>query len=695
MTLKSVRLDDKYVVEKGRIYLTGSQALARLPMLQRDRDLKAGLNTAGYISGYRGSPLGGLDKELWAAKAHLQSHHIHFQPGVNEDLAATACWGTQQVNLFQGARYDGVFALWYGKGPGVDRSGDVFKHANNAGTAAKGGVLVLAGDDHAAKSSTVAHQSEYAFMDAAMPVLNPAGVQELLDYGLIGWAMSRYAGLWVAMKAMTETVDSSASVAIDPERLVLVEPADFRMPPGGLNIRLGDAVLAQEKRLLDHKLAAALAFARANGLDRVVIDGAEPRFGILTTGKSYLDVRQALDDLELDEDMAARIGIRLYKVGMSWPLEPDGLHRFAQGLDEILVVEEKRPVLESQLKEQLYNWREDVRPRVVGKRDEAGQPLLPQAGELSPAQIARVIAARLERFVTGPGIKERIAWLAAQEKALSRPGPGALRIPYFCSGCPHNRSTEVPEGSRALAGIGCHYMAQWMDRRTVTFTHMGGEGASWIGQAPFTDTQHVFQNLGDGTYFHSGLLAIRAAVSAKVNITYKILFNDAVAMTGGQPIDGPLSVPILARQLAAEGVERIAVVSDEPDHYPPGSAFPGGVTFHHRDDLDPLQRDLRGWRGVSALIYDQTCAAEKRRRRKRGQLVDPPKRVFINELVCEGCGDCGLQSNCVSVVPVETEFGRKRAIDQSACNKDYSCLKGFCPSLVTIEGGRPRQKAGA
>ncbi|MBI4968835.1 MAG: indolepyruvate ferredoxin oxidoreductase family protein [Rhodospirillales bacterium] len=695
MTLKSVRLDDKYVVEKGRVYLSGSQALARLPMLQRDRDLKAGLNTAGYISGYRGSPLGGLDKELWAAKVHLQSHHIHFQPGVNEDLAATACWGTQQVNLFQGARYDGVFALWYGKGPGVDRSGDVFKHANNAGTAAKGGVLVLAGDDHAAKSSTVAHQSEYAFMDAAMPVLNPAGVQELLDYGLIGWAMSRYAGLWVAMKAMTETVDSSASVAIYPERLVLVEPADFRMPPGGLNIRLGDAVLAQEKRLLDHKLAAALAFARVNRLDRVVIDSAEPRFGILTTGKSYLDVRQALDDLELDEDMAARIGIRLYKVGMAWPLEPDGLHRFAQGLDEILVVEEKRPVLESQLKEQLYNWREDVRPRVVGKRDEAGQPLLPQAGELSPAQIARVIAARLERFVTGPGIKERIEWLAAQEKALSRPGPGALRIPYFCSGCPHNRSTEVPEGSRALAGIGCHYMAQWMDRRTVTFTHMGGEGASWIGQAPFTDTQHVFQNLGDGTYFHSGLLAIRAAVSAKVNITYKILFNDAVAMTGGQPIDGPLSVPILARQLAAEGVARIAVVSDEPDKYPPGSAFPGGVTFHHRDDLDPLQRDLRGWIGVSALIYDQTCAAEKRRRRKRGQLVDPPKRVFINELVCEGCGDCGLQSNCVSVVPVETEFGRKRAIDQSACNKDYSCLKGFCPSLVTIEGGRLRQKAGA
>ncbi|MBF0392174.1 MAG: indolepyruvate ferredoxin oxidoreductase family protein [Alphaproteobacteria bacterium] len=695
MSVAAVTLDDKYVVESGHVFLNGTQALVRLPLLQWARDAAIGLNTAGFVSGYRGSPLGGLDKELWHAKRFLESRDIRFQPGVNEDLAATAVWGTQQVGLFPGARHDGVFALWYGKGPGVDRSGDVFKHANMAGTSRHGGVLLLAGDDHGAKSSTVAHQSEYAFMDAQIPVLNPAGLQELIDYGLIGWAMSRYSGCWVAMKAISETVESSGTVDADPFRLTLVAPTDFDLPPGGPHIRWPDSPREQELRLMRHKIYAALAFARANRLDRTIIDSPEPRFGIVTTGKSYLDVRQALDDLGIDEAHAAEIGLRLYKVGMSWPLEREGVRHFAEGLDEILVVEEKRAVIENQLKEQLYNWREDVRPRVVGKFDEERNWVLPSAGELTPAGIARVIAARIDRFYTSPRIKERLAFLEAKERALSKATAALTRIPFYCAGCPHNTSTVVPEGSRGLAGIGCHYMVTWMDRDTQTFTHMGGEGASWIGQAPFTETPHVFQNLGDGTYYHSGLLAIRAAVAARVNITYKILFNDAVAMTGGQPVDGPLSVPLITQQLRGEGIERIAVVSDEPDKYPLGAGFVAGVTFHHRDDLDAVQRDLREWPGVSVLIYDQTCAAEKRRRRKRGKMPDPPKRVFINEAVCEGCGDCGEVSNCVAIAPVETEFGRKRMIDQSACNKDFSCLKGFCPSFVTVHGAAPRKRSGA
>ncbi|TAN51329.1 MAG: indolepyruvate ferredoxin oxidoreductase family protein, partial [Rhodospirillales bacterium] len=692
MHIKAVTLEDKYVLDQGRIFLTGTQALVRLPMMQRARDLAAGLNTAGFISGYRGSPLGGFDKELWAAKGFLKDRHIHFQPGVNEDLAATACWGTQQVNLFEGARYDGVFALWYGKGPGVDRSGDVFKHGNNAGTSQHGGVLVLAGDDHAAKSSTAAHQSDFAFMDAMIPVLHPAGVQEIIDYGLFGWAMSRFAGLWVAMKTIAETVDSSGSVLANPLRLDFVIP-DFKMPQGGLHIRWPDKVLEQEARLMRYKLDAALAFARANKIDRTVIDSPNPRLGIVATGKAYLDVRQALDDLGIDDAHAAEMGLRLYKVGMVWPLEREGIRHFAEGLEEILVVEEKRPLIENQLKEQLYNWREDVRPRVVGKHDESGEWLLPSAGELSPSEIAKVIARRIARFYTSHVIQERLVWLKAKEDSLSHPTHQTARVPYFCSGCPHNTSTRVPEGSRALAGIGCHYMAIWMDRKTETFTQMGGEGATWIGQSPFTKTGHVFQNLGDGTYYHSGLLALRACVAAKVNITYKILFNDAVAMTGGQPVDGPLTVPALARQVEAEGVGRIAVVSDEPDKYPVGSDFPASTSFHHRDDLDLVQRELREWPGVSVLIFDQTCAAEKRRRRKRGKLPDPPQRLVINERVCEGCGDCGLQSNCVSVLAVETEFGRKRSIDQSACNKDYSCLKGFCPSFVSVMGGSLKKRA--
>ncbi|HEY3910420.1 MAG TPA: indolepyruvate ferredoxin oxidoreductase family protein [Stellaceae bacterium] len=694
MALKAVTLDDKYVLDEGRVYLTGTQALVRLPMVQRQRDVAAGLNTGCFISGYRGSPLGGFDQALWSARRFIERNHIRFQPAINEELGATAVWGSQQLGLFPGAKYDGVFAMWYAKGPGVDRSGDALKHGNAAGSAPYGGVLLLAGDDHTCKSSTLAHQSEYAFMDACIPVLNPSGVQEILDLGLYGWAMSRFSGCWIAFKTIAETVDSSASVDVAAERTRIVLPQDFEMPPGGLNIRWPDQPLEQEFRLHKYKLYAALAFARANRLDRIVIDSPYPRFGIVTTGKSYLDVRQALDDLGIDEAHAAEIGLRLYKVAMSWPLEREGIRHFAEGLEEILVVEEKRAVIENQFKEQLYNWREDVRPRVVGKFDENRNWILPSNGELTPAMIARVIAQRIARFHTSARIEERLAFLEAKERQL---GSGNVvpfgRTPYFCSGCPHNSSTKVPEGSRALAGIGCHYLAQFMDRSTATFTQMGGEGVPWIGQAPFTETPHVFANLGDGTYTHSGVLAIRAAVAAKVNITYKLLFNDAVAMTGGQPIDGGLTVPVLTRQLAAEGVSPIVVVTDEPDKYSSGAAFAAGVSVRHRDDLDAVQRDLREMPGVSVIVYDQTCAAEKRRRRKRGRFPDPAKRVLINDLVCEGCGDCSKTSNCLSVVPVETEFGRKRAIDQSSCNKDYSCVEGFCPSFVTVHGGRLKKRS--
>jgi indolepyruvate ferredoxin oxidoreductase len=689
MALAAVSLDDKYTLERGRIYLSGIQALVRLPMMQRQRDRAAGLDTAGFISGYRGSPLGGLDQNLWHAERFLAQHHIRFQPGINEDLAATAVWGSQQTSLFAGAKYDGVFALWYGKGPGVDRSGDVFKHANAAGTARHGGVLALAGDDHAAKSSTLAHQSEYAFIDASIPVLNPAGIADILDLGLYGWALSRFSGCWVGLKAITETVESSASIAVDPSRVTIALPEDFALPPGGLNIRWPDHnPLELERRLHDWKLPAVLAFARANRLDRVVVDSPGARFGLVTTGKSYLDVRQALADLGIDDAQAADIGLRLYKVALTWPLEPEGLRRFAQGLEEILVVEEKRPIIEQQIKDILFHVKD--RPRVLGKEDEQGAPLLGATGELDPVQVARVLAERILRFHPTPRLAERLNYLEAVER--QRQAKAAIeRVPYFCSGCPHNTSTVVPEGSRATGGVGCHYMAIWMDRDTATVTQMGGEGAPWIGQAPFTETPHVFANLGDGTYYHSGILAIRAALAAGVNITYKLLYNDAVAMTGGQPLEGRLTVPQLTQQLAAEGVKRVVVVTDEPDKYPDDAGFAPGVDIFHRERLDAVQRDLRETQGVTVLIYDQTCAAEKRRRRKRGTFPDPPKRAFINELVCEGCGDCSRASNCLSVVPVETEFGRKRAVDQSSCNKDFSCVEGFCPSFVTVHGGALRR----
>ena len=680
-------LEHKYTRTQGRIYLSGVQALVRLPLMQQMRDRAAALNTAGFISGYRGSPLGGFDLELWKAKKHLKASNIEFQPGLNEDLGATMVWGTQQANLFPGAKYDGVFSMWYGKGPGVDRCGDVFKHGNAAGTSKNGGVLALAADDHACRSSTLPHGSELEFVSAMMPILNPAGVQDILDMGLLGWAMSRFTGRWVGFKTIAETVESSASVNVNPHQLDIVLPEDFIVPPGGLNIRWPDPPLDQEMRLHRYAVQAACAFARANRIDRVVIDSQKARLGIVTTGKSYLDVLQALEYLGIDEKAAADIGIRVYKVGMTWPLEPVGIENFARGLEDIIVVEEKRSFLESQMKEHMYNWDRNTRPSVIGKYDEAGNWILPSTNELTPAMIALVIARRLSRFFTTDTIKSRVAWIEAKEKELTLPRANFPRAAHYCSGCPHNTSTAVPEGSRALGGIGCHYMVTWMDRRTDTFTQMGGEGATWCGQAPFTETKHVFQNLGDGTYFHSGSLAIRQALAAKVNITYKILYNDAVAMTGGQPVDGTLTVPDIAHQVRSEGVHTIVVVSDDIGKWSKRELFPHDVEFLPREEFDAVSKRLREVEGVSVMIYDQTCATEKRRRRKRGKLEDPQKRIFINSLVCEGCGDCGEKSFCVSVLPKETEFGRKREIDQSNCNKDYSCVKGFCPSFVTIKGG--------
>jgi indolepyruvate ferredoxin oxidoreductase len=692
---RNYTLEDKYTRQEGRIYLSGIQALVRLPIMQALRDKAAGLDTGGFVSGYRGSPLGGLDQALWGAKKHLKAYNVEFTAGLNEDLAATMVWGSQQANLFPNPKHDGVFSMWYGKGPGVDRCGDVFKHGNAAGTSRHGGVLALAGDDHASRSSTLPHGSEQEFVSAMMPVLNPAGVQDILDMGILGWAMSRFTGRWVGFKTIAETVESSASVNVNPHQLHIALPEDFELPPGGLNIRWPDPPLDQEMRLHRYAMHAAIAFARANRLDKIVIDSPKARLGIVTTGKSYLDVLQALDDLHLSRRDCEEIGIRVYKVGMTWPLEPEGIRAFARGLEDIIVVEEKRSFIESQMKEHMYNWDQARRPSIVGKFDEEGNWILPSTHELTPAMIALVIAKRLARFFTSEAIRDRIAFIHAKEAELALPRANFARPAHYCSGCPHNTSTVVPEGSRALGGIGCHYMVTWMDRRTDTFTQMGGEGVTWCGQAPFTHEKHVFQNLGDGTYFHSGSLAIRQAIAAKVNITYKILYNDAVAMTGGQPVDGTLSVPDIAHQVRAEGVRTIVVLSDEPEKWSRHELFPEGVEFGHRDELDAVQKRLREVPGTSVLIYDQTCAAEKRRRRKRKLMVDPPKRTMINSLVCEGCGDCGVKSNCVSILPLETEFGRKRAIDQSSCNKDFSCVKGFCPSFVTIHGGSLRKNKGS
>jgi indolepyruvate ferredoxin oxidoreductase len=693
MPLRNVTLDDKYDLGQSRVFITGFQALVRLCLMQKELDRRNGLNTAGFVTGYRGSPLGGLDSQFLRARRFLESSDVRFQGGINEDLAATAVWGSQQAELRGEGKYDGVFAMWYGKGPGVDRTGDVFRHANLAGTARHGGVLALMGDDHTAESSTTAHQSEYHFIDVMIPVLNPAGVQEVLDYGLYGWAMSRFAGAWVALKTMHETIESTAAIDASLDRVNIVTPADFRMPDGGLNIRLNDPILSQEARLHDFKRDAMLAFVRANKLNRIITSGGrDPKIGIITTGKSYLDVRQAFDELDIDEVKCNELGIRLYKVGCPWPLSRRELQEFAQGLDLIIVVEEKRSLIEVQVREELYGTANQ--PICIGKKDEQGNWLFPVKGALDPNDVAICIGERLLKYRRNEEIIARVARLKEFQRIAAETKDVAQRIPYFCSGCPHNTSTVVPEGMRAYAGIGCHYMAQWMDRSTLGYTQMGGEGANWIGEAPFSNRNHVFQNLGDGTYNHSGYMAIRAAIAANTNITYKILFNDAVAMTGGQANDGGLNVPQVARQVAAEGAKRVVVVTDEPDKYPRGTQWPPGLTIHHRDDLIAVQKELAEIPGVTVLIYDQTCAAEKRRRRKRHAYPDPDKRVIINELVCEGCGDCGVQSNCVSVQPLETEWGRKRTIDQSSCNKDFSCIKGFCPSFVTVHGARLKKGIG-
>lgn len=700
-----VSLHDKYLKPRGRVYMTGTQALVRLLLAQKQRDAAAGLNTGGFVSGYRGSPLGAVDQELWKARKHLDANDIQFVPGLNEELAATSVWGSQMVNLDPNAKVDGVFALWYGKGPGVDRSGDVFKHGNIAGCSKNGGVLLIAGDDHSCKSSSLPHQSEHAFIAAMIPVLNPSGVREFIEFGLHGYAMSRYSGCWVGFKSISDTIESSSSFDIDPMAIEIKVPDSYPIPADGFHIRWPDPPLEQENRLQRERLYALLEYVRLNRLNRQDWTAPSAKLGIVTTGKSYLDVREALSMMGIDEAGAKALGLRLLKIGVSWPLEPQCIREFAEGLDEILVVEEKRQIIEYQLKEQLYNAPPTSRPRVVGKYDDTGEwvqvphdgILLSPNGELTPAAIASVIAARIAKVLgadrLGPSARDYLIACRAAD-GFTRAEPGSQqRLPYFCSGCPHNTSTKVPEGSRATAGIGCHYMAQWMNRRTETFTQMGGEGATWIGQARFTETPHVFANLGDGTYMHSGSLAIRASVAAKVNITYKILVNDAVAMTGGQPVEGSPTVPQILQQLAAEGVQRLYLVSDEPHLYKSIEGLPKGVEVQHRDGMDALQRQLRETQGVSAIVYAQTCAAEKRRRRKKKELVDPPKRVVINEEVCEGCGDCGVQSNCVSILPLETPLGRKRKIDQSSCNKDFSCVKGFCPSFVTVEGGALRKPA--
>ena len=683
---RQVSLEDKYLLKSGQIFVTGIQALVRLPMMQRDADRRSGLRTAGYVTGYRGSPLGALDQQLALASEQLEACDVRFLPAVNEDLAATAVWGTQQAGWRGDGRYDGVFSMWYAKGPGVDRSGDPLRHGNLAGTSANGGVLILMGDDHVCESSTTAHQSEYSLVNTFIPVLNPAGVQDILDFGLYGWALSRYSGCWVGLKSVHDTVEASASIMATPNRVVTHVPGDFLMPETGVNLRWPDTPQAQEVRLHQFKLPAVTAFTRHNRIDRQVLGDPVAPLGIISTGKSYLDVRRALLDLGIDEIRAKALGMKLYKVGMPWPLEPDGLKDFAKGTRKLIIVEEKRGLMEEQVRNLLYGVTDP--PEVIGKTDETGAVLFQVYGRLDAAQIATAIGDRLVDLTHDDTLIGALKHLRARaEKADLKEAP-MRRTPYFCAGCPHNTSTLVPEGSRALAGIGCHYMAQWMDRETETFTQMGGEGASWIGESPFSSTKHVFQNIGDGTYFHSGLLAIRACVGAKVNITYKILYNDAVAMTGGQSVDGPMDVMRISRQVHAEGVSKIAVVTDDPEKYPADADWASGVKIYHRNLLARVQRQMREVLGTSVIIYDQTCAAEKRRRRRRGLMETPNERLFINEAVCEGCGDCGEQSNCVALIPIETDLGRKRAIDQSACNLDYSCNKGFCPSFVSVLGGQ-------
>ena len=691
MGVQQVSLADKFDLTKSPVLLNGTQALVRLMLMQKARDTAAGLNTAGFVSGYRGSPLGAVDLQMGRAEKLLADHDVRFKPGLNEDLAATAHWGAQQAELRGEGRFDGVFGLWYGKGPGVDRSGDVMRHVNMAGTSRLGGVIMAMGDDHTGESSTVCHQSDFAMIDAHMPVLSPAGVQEILDFGMYGYALSRFAGVWVGLKCVKETVEATAIVDGRPDRLSFVTP-EFAMPEGGLNIRLNDHWIPQEERLLEHKRWAAEAFSHANGLDKRVHGKPGAKIGLVAAGKNWLDLVSALEALGIDAAEAERLGITTYKVGQTWPLDMKGFHDWAEGLDLIVVVEEKRKLIEVQVKEAIFDDRRGR--RVYGYKDGNGNTLFPMHFALDPADIALKLGAIFEEEGCGTDrMRAGMTRVSDAKRATNAPDLAA-RTPWFCSGCPHNSSTKVPEGSRAGAGIGCHFMAKWMDRSTEAFTHMGAEGANWVGESLLSTRNHVFLNLGEGTYNHSGILAIRAALAAGTNITYKILFNDAVAMTGGQNNEGELSPARIAREVQAMGVQNIALVYD-PKEVIDFAEFPSGLEKVERDGLMPLQERFAEIEGVSAIIYVQTCAAEKRRRRKRGTFPDIDKRVFINTDVCEGCGDCGVQSNCVSIVPVETELGRKRAIDQSTCNKDFSCVKGFCPSFVTLEGAVIKKEASA
>ena len=680
-----VTLDQRWEAKGQVTLLTGIQALVHVPLLQHALDVARGWNTAGYISGYRGSPLGVFDKELLKQSKRLQAANVVFEPGLNEDLAATAIWGSQQIGLQPRPTRDGVFGIWYGKGPGVDRSGDVLRHANSAGTAPRGGVLALAGDDPSAKSSTVTNGSEFAFVDLEIPMLDPSGVAEVLDYGLKALAMSRYAGLWVGMKCVAETMDGAATLRLDPDAYGAREPVGFLLPPDGVHIRRGDTPIAQEARLREVKLPAAVAFARANGIDSMVLDSPKARFGIVARGKAYTTLRQAMHDAGISDAMARDLGLRLWKVGLAWPLDAEAARAFAHGLEEVLVVEDRRALLEPQLRDALYHLSE--RPRVVGKRDEKNRPLLSELTELDAGQVLRALSRRLPEGFRTERMRARLAELDALEHGTAAPLHD--RAPYFCPGCPHNSSTKVPEGSQALAGIGCHYLARFMGRETEAFTQMGGEGTPWLGMMHFVEDGHVFANMGDGTYTHSGSLAVRAAVAAKATMTFKILVNSAVAMTGGQMPEGEMGVPQIAAQMAAEGVAGIALVSDDPDRHRGDTRMPKTVAYHHRSELDQVQRKLRETPGVTVLIYDQECATERRRKRKRDLAPKATRRAVINTRVCEDCGDCSRASNCLAVEPVETAFGRKRRIDQSACNQDFSCVDGFCPSFVTLEGAEP------
>lgn len=683
MGLKQFSLSDRYDLGHKHVLLNGTQALVRLMLMQAARDKQAGLDTAGYVTGYRGSPLGSVDLQMMRSQKELNAAHVLFQPGLNEDLAATAIWGSQQAELRGEGKHDGVFALWYGKGPGVDRSGDVMRHANMAGSSTHGGVVMAMGDDHTGESSTVLHQSDWAMVDAYIPVLSPAGVQEILDYGLYGFALSRFAGVWTGLKTMKDTVEATSVVDGDPFRMRFVTP-EFIMPEGGLNIRLGDTPVAQEARMIDYKRFAAEAFARANRIDRKVWGRPGARIGFTAAGKNWLDLVHALSLLGIDEAEAERLGISTYKIGQTFPMDMKSFQEWSENLEIIVVIEEKRKLIEVQVKEAIFDKRHGR--RVIGwHHDQTGEELFPTRYALDPVMIAQRLGAILIEEGRGTEvIKAAIQRLTDVRRNDNAPEI-ATRTPWFCSGCPHNTSTRLPEGSRAYAGIGCHYMVQWMDRETSGFTHMGGEGANWIGEAPFSKRDHVFQNLGDGTYNHSGSLAIRAAVAAGTNITYKILFNDAVAMTGGQPNEGGLTAQQIVNELRAMGVSPVIAVVDEKEEIDRGQ-FPSDLRFENRDSVMAVQRELETVKGTSAIVYIQTCAAEKRRRRKRGTFPDPDRRIWINPEVCEGCGDCGVQSNCVSIVPLDTELGRKRAIDQSSCNKDYSCVRGFCPSFVSVRG---------